>query len=432
MISATMVEQRTVLLVPRIDLHVGCHNSILDNPPAGTRYEVCDSVHTFLFPDAPASPHEALHLGELVHAPASSKIVHSAFWPVLGARSWVVDMDDLVYPVTFGRTAINPDLQSALKAGVDSSLAALLACRTENMLSSFLHPSCAGILLRGHPGTCMSVAREWFGYLGVPHLVERLFEKVTVLRPAQRPEDADRMQWKWKTGGPLRILFCGRQFESKNGLLALQVMAKVRTKRPDIVFTYVGDIPHEVKDRHPELMEGVTHLTSLAHHRCLEVMAESHVLFHPSKYESIGLVFLEAAAAALAVVTARGEGMDYVDDLYSDGGALIADRDMLRKEDEAGVFEQLLLRVIEDRALAEEMAFRNYRLTTCGEYSVAAQTSTLASAYDLAASQHEEPLALSDLPHGGAHVIQIDSTDVKHDERAFRRARGITEVRLVI
>lgn len=422
-----------VLLVPRIDLHTGYHGAILDQPPPGVRLSVGDPRHRLVFLDEVGSPYELPHLGEFIECGSRHAVVHSARWPVLGACGWVADTDDLLYAAVCGRTAMNESFRTRLASGVDEGLAGAVRQRVENTLSAYRHPSCAAVLLRGQPARSIETARQWFDHLGLSSLGEQYLGKVIPVRPARRSADRERVQRKWSTPGPLRVAFCGRDFDTKNGLLALQAMATVRAGSPGVEFTYIGPIPGQVMSGHPGLLAGVVHRPALSHEQSLEVLADAHVLFHPSRYESVGLVLLEAAACGVAVVAARGGGMDYADDLFSTGGALLLDRDRTAPADEGAVFTGLMTQMAQDRDLACEMAMRNYDQVAIGDYSIARQNAALAQAYARAADSRSVPLSLDALPHAaGRATLSVSARELKRMEVEFRIRHGISQLRFEI
>ena len=419
-----------VLLVPRMDLHTGYHGAMLEQPPPGIRLHPGDPCHRFVFQGEVGSPFELPHLGEFVECERRGAVVHSARWPVLGASGWVADTDDLLYAAVCGRTAMNESFRMGLASRVDTGLMRAVRMRVENMLSAYRHPSCAAVLLRGQPATSLATARQWFDHLGLTSLGEEYLGKVIAVRPARRSADRERVFRKWSTPGPLRVVFCGRDFDTKNGLLALQAMARVRARVPAVEFTYIGPIPEAVRRNQAGLMAGVVHVPALPHEQSLAVLADAHVLFHPSKFESVGLVLLEAAASCVAVVAARGGGMDYADDLFSTGGALLVDRDRTTAVEEGEAFTDLVMKVAQDRNLARGMAMRNYDQVAIGDYSINRQNMALAAAYGRAADSRAVPLSLEALPHAaGRAAMSSSAREIKRMEVEFRLRHGVSQLR---
>lgn len=416
---------RLIALIPRIDLHTGYHGAIINDPPHGCEFVVADVEHVFLLDNDDRSPYESPHFGEFLQAPSPDEIVHTARWPVLGARRWVTDTDDLLYPIMCGRSAYDPDFRSLLRTG-DSEFRSKLQRRSRNMISAYMHSSCRAILLRGQPRLSFETAKEWFEFLSLAQEGRELLEKVTVVRPAQKAACREIVERKWMSGRPFRVLFCGRDFEVKNGLLTLQLMSRLRATFPQAECVYVGPIPSDVVGAYPHLMQNLLHFEELDHISTLEAMREAHVLVHPSHFDSIGIVMLEAMGAGMAVIAARGKGIDYVDDLFGSGGALLVDRDKVPFEQEFAAFETFLLSLAARPELAHAMGIRNYALVSEGDYSISRQNRILSEVYCLAEQSSAVPLKLSDLPHTeGCKIVRMSSRDVKHSERVFRRENDL-------
>src|SRR5207245_4469662 len=124
---------RVVTLLPRADLHAGAHAALLEHPPPGVRYHVRWGVHVVERFGAPRHsrgfPWRELSGLEAIDARGARGIVHSARWPVLGRRGWVVDMDDWGYPCRRGRAAWNPDVRVRFRAETDPAFQRMVRAR---------------------------------------------------------------------------------------------------------------------------------------------------------------------------------------------------------------------------------------------------------------------------------------------------------------
>lgn len=418
--------QNSVCLIPRIDLHTGYHGTLLRDPPEGVRFLVSDCDHLFLMKTDDRSPYQSAHVGEFIETASKQQVTHSARWPVLGSSSWVADTDDLMYPIMCGRTSYDPKFQAKLRSD-DADFRQMLRQRSVNMITAYLHSSCRSILVSGQPRISVDTAREWFDNLKISPEGEDLLAKIQIVRPAQKSADRKSVEEKWKQLNKIRVVFCGRDFDIKNGLLALHVFARLRNEFAELEFIYIGPIPNDITVASPELLHGVIHYAELDHDSTLQIMQNSHVLFHPSKFDSIGIVMLEAMAAGMAVVTARGQGMDYVDDFFDGGGALLIDRGKVNSSAEALAFEAALRSLALDPQLMESMGFRNYDLVAKGEYSISHQNEKLSEIYRCARNSSALPLQISDLPFvKGFKTLRMSSQDVKAEERSFRRGSNLT------
>jgi glycosyltransferase involved in cell wall biosynthesis len=422
----------TIVLGPEIDLHRGVHYSLAQSPPAGYRYEMRNARHTLLFPERVGSPFCAAQWGEFVSFGPGAEIAHTPRWPALGRTAWVTDTDDFGYPVFAGRYAVNAGCREAFRKPWIPAFRRHVICRARNMLTAYCHPSCRAVLFRSRFAS--EAALRWIAELGLNEFAALFTAKLRVLYPAQPATAVEEVSAKWTAPRPVRILFCGREFETKNGRMALEIFSRVARTAPWVEFTYIGSIPPQELDRHALPPTRFRHFSSLPRAEALAEFARSHILFHPSKFEGLGTVFVEAAAAGMAVVAAAGNGMEPSAELFGDGGALLLDRDRIPPSDEPAVFEQLLRGLLDDHAAAQSLAFRNYEAAAHGWLSLDARDALLIAVYrEARAAESREPLRIGDLPHvQGCTAAEMSSEEIEEAERAFRAATGLAQRRFAI
>lgn len=414
-----MEHELRVSLAPTIDLHTGYHGAILNSSIPGIALRATPARHLFVHEIGEEfSPHAHLHAGEFIEVEGRD-FVHSARWPVIGCPAWLADTDDLMYPLLCGRTAYNPDLRKKMRDRSDLAVTRALRRRVETMSSCYAHESCVGILLRGHPLDSVRDAREWIAHLDAD-VDERFFDKIIPVRPAQQAIKSAEFVAKWTDPHCVQVIFCGRDFDYKNGHLALRAMRPLLDQSSSIKFVYIGKIPDDILERAPELLRGVEHYPQLGHQEVLEKLRESHIFFHPSKGDSIGISLLEAMGAGLAVVVARGGAMEYTDELFGTGGALLVDR-ADGGIDEEGAFRMLLDQLLTDVPLARRLADHNLTATSVGEFSIDGQSKRLGALYRKGVSSGAVPLNVRDLV--GARdpcVRRMTSDEVWQDMKRYR------------
>jgi len=421
-----MINNKYVALGPKIDLHTGYHGAIVDTPPAGIILQLVAATHTFIHEAGDTfSPHRDTHLGEFITVDQHDGIVHSARWPVLNSPAWITDTDDLMYPILCGRTAYNPSYRAQIRNPSNLGTIKALRCRVENMIAGYVHPSCLGILLRGH-ATNIVHTRQWLDWLGVA-VDDAFLGKITLVRPAQRAMPREAFDVKWKDDATFKVTFCGRDFDYKNGHLAIRVMRRIMNAYPFVQFTYIGNIPSEVLANDYGLLSGIDHYPSMTHHDVIIRLRQSHLFFHPSKGDSVGISLLEAMGAGLAVVVARGGAMAYSDELFATGGARMLERNGSEGKNEEDAFFQLVKELVIDRSLSYELGSRNYEATRSGEYSIDVQNRRLAKFYmDASNSTGSSRLRLSDLPHARDKAVALmSSAEVWNDARLYREQLGV-------
>jgi len=423
-----------VRIGPSIDLHGGIHGPLLSSPPPGVSYTRSDAEHVFLFPEGSGYPDvfEAPHFGELVSMPGEGPLVHSARWPVLGARAWVADMDDFGYPVLGGRTLFNEQLWPWFRREIQRPGGPLpgdpLRIRMTSMLRAYAHPSCRAVLFGTKVG--LAHAQKIISDLEAGADGEAFLRKSQVLGPAIQPSPRDRVLAKWEEKTGTNVLFCGIGWELKNGPLAIRVMAKMAVKHPRSRFLYVGDPPPEARgeERQRALPPNLRIVGKAPPEHVKTLFEGAHILFHPSRSESFGMVLLEAAAAGLAIVCGRGRGMNHLEEIVDDHGAFTVDRDMVPERDEESCFATLLDALLTERALARAKGLWNQAHVEGSLLSSVNRNAALAEVYHRAVgSAAEEGLRERDLMNDRPmELLRRTSGQVREAERDLR-ARSSTE-----
>ena len=419
-----------VVIGPAVDLHVGIHGALLASPPTGISYARRGGTHVFLFPQGSAYPDvfETPHWGELVAFSGAAPLVHTAAWPALNARAWVVDMDDFGYPVLGGRAFCSRDFRQQYRQEVGKPGGPpadhAIHLRLSRMLRAYAHPSCRAILFWTKYG--LDRAAQMISDLDAGADGQTFLQKARVLGPAMPPLSPPRLGAKWQGEPRMNVLFCGVGWQLKNGPLAIRVMAKLAAKHPAARFIYAGDTPPEYRDDHRRraLPPNLRLLGQVPHEHVKTLFEGAHILFHPSKSESFGMVLLEAAAAGLAIVCARGRGMEHLDEILDARGAATFDRGVVPAADEEDIFTTLLDGLLTDRQAARAMGMWNHARVETSMLSTVNRNAALASVYhravETAAGEglREQDLAL------GADVQRLRSEELRAAEREFRARTG--------
>jgi len=302
--------------------------------------------------------------------------------------------------------------------------------RATNMLAAYTHSSCKAIFFRSE--YTVRDATLWLGRLGIRELGEAYLSKIKVLYPAQESCSPDAMEAKWNNGGPRTVVFCGRDYESKNGRMALKIFARLSHDFPADRFVYVGIVPQEELQR-LKLPPSVVHHQSLKHEQVLSLLRASHILFHPSEFEGLGIVFLEAAASGMAVVTATGGAMRHVEEFFATGGATLIDRDCVPRSREASVFETHLRHMLGNRDVARSMARHNFNLATVGKLSPERNRRILLETYeDALENPAQTPLTLEQIPHRNGALLRFSSSQLEQLGQGYRRELNVTQMRFLL
>lgn len=421
-----------VLLGPKIDLHVGVHKAFAKLLDPSFQYSKRDSVHTFVMADEQQeSPFRSFHWGEFADFGPGRAIVHTARWPVLNRKAWVTDTDDFVYPVVCGRHFLSPDFRNEFRGEWSTELQKNILKRATNMLTAYAHPSCKAIFYRSE--FTVRDARVWLGKLGVGELGEKYLSKIRVLYPAQESCSTDAMEAKWSKSGPLTVVFCGRDYESKNGRMALEIFDRLSREFASDRFVYIGNLPQEELRRRRKLPTSIVHHQSLSHKQTLSVLSAAHILFHPSKFEGLGIIFLEAAASGMAVITATGGAMQHVEELFGTGGAMLVNRNNIAQSEEASAFETHLRYILSNPCVAKNMAYHNFNLATVGKLSPERSRRVLLDVYEHALeSPAETPLTLGQIPYRDGVLLRLSCRQLEQEEIDYRREVNVTQVRFLL
>ena len=421
-----------ILLGPKIDLHVGVHRAFARLLDRSFQYRRTDPVHSFIMADEHhGSPFRFFHWGEFADFGPGRAIVHTARWPVLNRRAWVTDTDDFVYPVVCGRHFLSPDFRSEFRGQWSQQFQQNILRRVTNMLTAYAHPSCKAILYRSE--STARHARLWLGKLDAGELGETYLSKIQVLYPAQKSCSPDAMEAKWSKSGPLTVVFCGRDYESKNGRTALEIFDRLSREFTMDQFVYIGNVPQEELRSRCKEPASVVHHASLSHQQTLSVLSDAHVLFHPSQFEGLGIVFLEAAASGMAVITATGGAMRDVEELFGTGGAMLVDRDNVGPPEESAVFEAHLRYILTNPGVAKSMAYHNFNLATVGKLSPERSRRVLQNVYEDAMERPAEtPLTLDQIPYRDGALLRLERRQLEQDGQDYRRELNVTQTRFLL
>jgi glycogen synthase len=168
-------------------------------------------------------------------------------------------------------------------------------------------------------------------------------------------------------GGRTRILFVSRLERRKGVDLFLQAAVAILAKRSDVEFVLVGkDTPHtEMPESYrqafardhgatPAIAGGVTFVGEVPEDRLYQYYADADVFCLPSRYESFGLVLLEAMMFGRPVVATRVGG---IPEVVEDGGS-----GLLVDVDDVPALVTALEAMLDDAALRNRLGQRSRAL----------------------------------------------------------------------
>ena len=372
-----------VLIGPSLDLHPGIHGSLLRNPPEGYVHRVRAATHYFYGASQPGSmrafsPIRRTHAAECISMGGDGALAHSSRWPVLGRRRWIVELDDLGYPLLFGRRGLQASFRDAFARPWSERLTRDILHRAQTMLVAYAHPSCRRVVFRTH--AALEQAVKFTTALGLEAQMAPVLAKCTVILPAAGAMDGDAALRKWRTPGPLQVVFCGRDFAAKDGELALRVVREVLARGRALQFTCIGDVPAEFRDAHADPRMKFTGALEPA--QVQEHLRGAHVLLHTSPAESVGMVFLEAAAAGMAVIASEGPRLPHLSELLDERGYIAVDRSRGTTRAQQREFVRALDALAGDCAHAQAMGRANLGNARRGVNSLARRNRAWRHVYD--------------------------------------------------
>ncbi|WP_162802806.1 glycosyltransferase [Ornithinimicrobium avium] len=316
-----------VALGPSAELHRGIHGSLTASPPVGVRYVDLLHRHRFLLPRAagperrdPFAQPSVLERVRYEVPPAGAGLtgVHSSRLPVDGGVPFVVDTDDLVLTLLYGRPLVRGG------RALPPSDHPVVRRRVLLMLAAYLDDACVGVLFRTRRALdeALDLTLDVAG--GAAH--DRLEERSEVVRPAvpPGPKPAPARPDHCR---PVHVAFVGDGWEDKGGPEAAQVMAElVRCRgKEELRLSWVGPCPEPWRGR----LGAATVHDRLPREDVLSLLADADVLLAPSRFESFGMVLIEALAHGVVPVTSSGPGMEHVTELLPPGlGMLLVPTDL--------------------------------------------------------------------------------------------------------
>jgi glycosyltransferase involved in cell wall biosynthesis len=374
-----------VLIGPSLDLHPGIHGSLLRDPPEGYALQVREATHYFygVTPRGPGrsfSPIRRAHAAECISLGEGGALAHSSRWPVLGRRRWIVELDDLGYPLLFGRRGLLASFREAFSRQWSAALTRDILRRAQAMLDAYAHPSCRRVVFRTQ--AALEQAVNFTAALGLEPRMSAVLRKCTVIRPAAGAMDGAAALRKWRLPGPLQVVFCGRDFVAKDGALALRVVRDVLARGRALEFTCIGDVPAAARSAHADprmVFTGVLEPAQVQAH-----LRRAHVLLHTSPAESVGMVFLEAAAAGMAVIASEGPRLPHLRELLDPRGFIAVNRTVGSAHAQRREFVQALDQLAAERTVAQAMGRANLLGAQRGANSLAKRNRAWRDVYDLA------------------------------------------------
>jgi glycosyltransferase involved in cell wall biosynthesis len=365
-----------VLLGPSHELHGGIHGALTDRPAPDVDY--VERSYTLFFQHQPCSglPFSPIHDHsecEWVRFDDEKGIdlIHAARFPVETSLPWVVDADCLLLPLQIGAF-----FALGLHRGATRPKESAIRRREALMLARYADTRCRRILLR------TARARRHFLQQLEQHkeidaaTADALAAKTEVVYPAV----AATPRSKGRSNRP-SILFMGRTFVDKGGLLALAVFQRLRECFGDSFdATIIANCPPDAALRCAAINVYVQPTSDRSAY--LERLARSNIFFSPTLFESFGMGLVEAAAAETAIVTSNGPGMEQIDELFENGKDALFVSNALDEEARIHAYVDAVAKLICDQETRQALAANAFALASSGRLALSRHNQTMARVYD--------------------------------------------------
>ncbi|MDH3324462.1 MAG: glycosyltransferase family 4 protein, partial [Candidatus Peregrinibacteria bacterium] len=206
-------------------------------------------------------------------------------------------------------------------------------------------------------------------------------DKVEVVYPAV-PEIKKLKKSKNKK---LKIIFIARYFDIKGGLIALEVMERLR-QRHNIEGIVVSSVSEELKEKYNKLKI----YDLLPQQKLFELMKNSDLFLYPGSVDTFGFSLLEAMSFGLPTITINTERTASRKEIIENGetGLIFDIEDNLSFEkigqDEEAVIKKLINRtsiLIENNKLREKMSKNCLKEIRSGKFSIKERNKKLNKIY---------------------------------------------------
>ncbi|MGH7263941.1 MAG: glycosyltransferase [Candidatus Rokuibacteriota bacterium] len=418
-----------VVMGPRIELHAGVHQSLLDTPPPGVRHRLARCRHEYSFRDVPEdafSPFEHFTLDEVArfdYETGRPQIVYTSRLPADGHVPWLVEADCLLATLIYGRDFILGREEAIRQGLVDAGASRL---RQRLMLRHYLDPSCHAILFRTRYRRSLALS-----YLASERLLrardlERFEAKADVLHPTMPAAPSPAVE-----SGPVSVLYMGRIADVKGADVAWRVFGALAERfGPRVELVWVGETP--TRAHRPEILI----LPLLDRRAYLDWLRRSHVFFSPTLSESWGAALVEAACHGLAIVTTKDDGMEHATELFEEGRHALLVSNRLAADAREAAFVRSLVHLLEHPEHRRAMSQMNLERTTHGPLSIAERDRKLGRYYETMwahaqathAQRRSRRMTRLHRLHGLRHASVSD--DSLQEEYARRLAGGGRHIRV--
>jgi len=194
-------------------------------------------------------------------------------------------------------------------------------------------------------------------------------------------------KFKNKKSKKIKIIFPTRYFWIKGGLIALEVIKKVKEKYPSVEVLFISEVPEKIRKKYREIKI----MKVVSHEKLMKHLSESDIFFYPSLMDTFGFSLLEALSFGLPVVSVNTSHTKSRKEIIKNGknGFLIEypKKDLnyysIGKEEREVVNKlfKKLSQLIENKKLREKMSKNCIKTIKEGKFSIKERNKKLEKIY---------------------------------------------------
>lgn len=365
-----------VVIGPAAECHEGINRPLLKTPPPGVTYARAPYRYVFTFPGISSgarNPFSDFSICESIDidvAPYLPCVVHAFLTPIRSPVPWILHTDMLFPLQSFGQTFAVGSTDRVRRGDIPRSEQRL---RERMMALQFVGSHCRALVF--YTEASRKVSEEYLSTAKILTQQEaaRLAEKTKIAYPtlpytAQPVCKFDKMT----------VIYVGRNYSTKRGDLAITLFRDLAARYGATTrFIFVGEAP----DGSMPADGSIEYHPFMAHDKYLQLLERCHIFFYPTRRETYGMAYVEAANRGLAIVGSGTPGVPHIAEWFTEGVNGYFVRTDLSDAMRLELFGRNLRALIENPEQTGAMAENNRQLFLRGLLSMNRYYDNLKAAY---------------------------------------------------
>lgn len=194
---------------------------------------------------------------------------------------------------------------------------------------------------------------------------------------------------KKKRGEKEILLFIGRYFHQKGGLISLKVIDEITKKYDRVESIFISEVPEKIRKKYTKKNKKIHFIGLIKQEKLFkEIYPYSHILVYPGFSDTFGFAMLEAMSFGLPIITANGFARR---EIVEDGktGFVIEHPGKINYykigEKEEKIAKEMIEKtsiLIEDSALRNRMGREARKIVKEGKFSIKKRNKKLREIYE--------------------------------------------------